>query len=259
MFNFRKSFAVLMITCGIVLNCNADETHSRLQGNADKLVVDGKILEYHFQEIPKTGELRIPRLQARMQSVFWKGDPQSKLTLKPEPTTWVIPLSNPPAAERVVVLELLDQPEHWTEPTTIRASANMPVELPAHFASTHGDKLRYEPQPHKNTVGYWTNVKDWASWSVSLPGENVYHLDILQGCGTGQGGSDVNILLTRDGTAIDQLSFRVEETGHFQNFKRRRVGTLTVPVAGDYQLEIRPEKLAKNAVMDVRMIILTPQ
>lgn len=259
MSSFRKTFALFIVTCGIGLNCNADETHSPLQGNADKLVVDGKNLEFHFKEIPKKGELRIPRLHARMKSLFWKGDPQSKLTLKPEPTTWLIPLSNPPQAEKVVVLELLDQPEHWTGPTTIHAQTDQPVELPAHFASTHGDKLRYEPQPHKNTVGYWTNVKDWASWSINLPGKNVYHLDILQGCGTGQGGSDVDILLTRDGTAIDQLSFRVEETGHFQNFKRRRVGTLTVPVAGDYQLEIRPEKLAKNAVMDVRMIILTPQ
>src|SRR5687767_9795969 len=39
-------------------------------------------------------------------------------------------------------------------------------------ATVHGKAIRYEPQPHKNTIGYWTKAEDWVSWDfkVNTPG-----------------------------------------------------------------------------------------
>ena len=39
-------------------------------------------------------------------------------------------------------------------------------------AEVHGVMLRYEPLPHKNTLGFWTRADDWASWEfdVTKPG-----------------------------------------------------------------------------------------
>ncbi|MGH7223308.1 MAG: sulfatase, partial [Gemmataceae bacterium] len=36
------------------------------------------------------------------------------------------------------------------------------VTLPAKTAEVHGIQLRYEPLPHKNTLGFWTRAGDWA-------------------------------------------------------------------------------------------------
>ena len=124
--------------------------------------------------------------------------------------------------------------------------------LPAHRAAVHGERLCYEPQPHKNTLGYWVNVNDWASWEIELPEAGEYELVVLQGCGTGQGGSQVEVRVA-DGV----LRFFVEDTGHFQNFVPRRLGRLALD-AGAHTVELRPVVLAANAVMDVRELRLIP-
>src|SRR5687767_11323654 len=36
--------------------------------------------------------------------------------------------------------------------------------LYASNATVHGSTIRYESQPHKNTIGYWTKTQDWVSW-----------------------------------------------------------------------------------------------
>ena len=42
------------------------------------------------------------------------------------------------------------------------------VRLHAKDARVHGQTLRYEPQPNKNVLGYWTNADDWADWGFEL-------------------------------------------------------------------------------------------
>lgn len=237
-----------------------------IQGNADTALVNGMSVEFTFkQNLPEPGELRFPRLNARLKSVYWKGNSEEQLTLSPEPLEWRVKLTQPPeTGPKVVIVELLDAPEHHRNIKTIDVSRNAEsTEIPAHFAVTHGkkkdsEKLRFEPQPHKNTVGYWTIATDWVDWSLNVKDAGEFHLDILQGCGTGQGGSEVSVLITHEGKKIDEVKFTVEETGHFQNFKLRRIGSVSIPTAGTYNLEIRPTKLAKNAVMDVRKVVLTP-
>ena len=70
-------------------------------------------------------------------------------------------------------------------------AADGTITLPGKTAVVHGVQLRFEPLPHKNTLGFWTKLDDWAEWEfqVSKPGE--FTLEILQGCGKGSGGSEV--------------------------------------------------------------------
>jgi hypothetical protein len=124
--------------------------------------------------------------------------------------------------------------------------------LAAHDAVTHGKLLRYEPQPHKNTLGYWTNEEDWCEWHFYVETPDRYRLHVLQGCGAGQGGSEVAAKI-----GDQELLFKVEDTGHFQNFKDREIGKITLD-AGLHTLQFRPRSKAVKAVMDVRQVRLIP-
>ena len=126
------------------------------------------------------------------------------------------------------------------------------IRLPARTARTHGSKLRYEPEPWKNTLGYWVEVGDWAEWDLNVPAAGRYELEILQGCGTGNGGSEVEVAV-----AGQALRFTVRETGHFQHFIPLAIGEVTLP-AGPATLTLRPQRKARDAVMDVRRVVLRP-
>src|SRR5207248_2274969 len=111
--------------------------------------------------------------------------------------------------------------------------------------------LRYEPLPHKNTLGFWTRADDWASWEFTVSKPGTFVVEILQGCGTGNGGSEVFLSIGEQA-----LKFTVEDTGGFQNFKPRELGAVRLDKAGRYTLELKPKTKAKAAVMDVRAITL---
>ncbi|HAL12936.1 MAG TPA: hypothetical protein DCP67_03915 [Planctomycetaceae bacterium] len=57
-------------------------------------------------------------------------------------------------------------------------------------------------------------------------------------------------------SADQSLKFVVEDTGHFQNFKKRHIGDFDFSEAGLYTVAIRPIKKANVAVMDVRQMDL---
>jgi arylsulfatase A-like enzyme len=125
------------------------------------------------------------------------------------------------------------------------------VTLPARTAQVHGVQLRYEPLPHKNTLGFWTRPDDWASWEMTLTKPGTFTVEVLQGCGKGQGGSEVEVSV--EGQTV---TFTVEDTGHFQNFKARDIGTVTLAKPGRYTLTVKPKKKAAAAVMDLRSVLL---
>jgi arylsulfatase A-like enzyme len=128
------------------------------------------------------------------------------------------------------------------------------ITLPARLARVHGTQLRYEPLPHKNTLGYWFEPADRASWEFTATAAGTYRVEVLQGCGGGQGGSTVEVE-----AAGQVLAFVVDDTGGFQKFKARHVGRVKLDKPGRYTLTIRVRKKAKAAVMDVRQVVLRPE
>ncbi len=120
-------------------------------------------------------------------------------------------------------------------------------------AQVHGTLIRYEPQPHKNTVGYWANGKDWVSWQFIIAKPGRYEIELLQGCGTGGEGSDMSLSIGNE-----TLRFVVQQTGHFQNFVSRKLGQLRINETGLQTLALRAETKRGGAVMDVRQIRLIP-
>ncbi|MDA1229303.1 MAG: hypothetical protein O2856_00885 [Planctomycetota bacterium] len=205
------------------------------------------------------GKITLPRLGNVVKSIRWIGDVKATMQVKSEPTEWTIDVSPQPANSSAVIVAELDAPVELFE-TTITArpdSESGIILLPAKFAATHGEKLRFEPQPHKNTVGYWANEKDTAEWTFHCDQSGEYEIDILQGCGKGHGGSQVKLQI-----ADQSLDLVVEETGHFQNFIWRTLGSVQL-VAGDGKestsLTLTPQTKPGGAIMDVRAIRLCPK
>jgi len=198
--------------------------------------------------------LKIPRLANVVKRIERLGHAEQQFQVHPEPTEWRIKPALSADMLPAVLILTLDSPSQVFRPDLIAtANAEDVISLPAKLAITHGQTLRFEPQPHKNTVGYWSNEKDTAEWKLNIDKAGAYEVDILQGCGAGHGGSDVEVKI-QDQT----VAFQVQETGHFQNFIWRTLGTVTLKPAECESLQVVPKKKVAGAVMDVRAIRLVP-
>ena len=213
-------------------------------------------LEIAEARFPIDGIVRMPRLNNPVSAVYLQGE-KSRVPIKLTPGVreWELILRTHAGrfGKLVIIVETVGRPLLASEPQVIVVDARGTISLPAHHAVTHGERLRYEPQPHKNTVGYWTEVGDWCQWHFAVERPGRYEVQILQGCGKGQGGSEVAVQVGEQ-----ELLFKVEETGHFQNFKRRTVGTLTLAAGKSQTLALRPRTKAAGAIMDVRQVQLVP-
>ena len=210
-------------------------------------------IRFHITKKPKGGVLRVPRLFNSYEQLYLQSDESKQpLKMKPEIDHWLISLPKSAGDAEVVVMETVGAPRMTGDVGPIGPAKDHSLVLPACLATVHGEKLRFEPQPHKNTVGYWTVKEDWCGWSIDVPKAGMYEVVVWQGCGKGQGGSEVDVI-----AGGRKFSFTVEDTGHFQNFKERSVGQLQLP-SGKQSLEFRPRVKAKNAVMDVRLVVLKP-
>ncbi|MFN5584095.1 MAG: hypothetical protein ACK5DR_02235, partial [Planctomyces sp.] len=209
------------------------------------------------EKVERDQVLQVPRFSAVVLKVGWLKGGSGDLTVQPEPGYWAVKLSHVPepvAGEQPVLVLELDSPVRLFDPArATSAGADGSLVLRACDAIVRGKNLRYEPQPHKNTVGYWSVAEDSAEWLLqAAAGE--YSVEILQGCGRGHGGSRVQLSVQDQ-----QLEFVVRETGHFQNFVWRSVGRLQLGGVAERLLTLRCLEKPGGAVMDVRAIRLVPE
>jgi hypothetical protein len=250
--------ACLMISLsGVSAVCRADTPPDGVPGEAKKAEgISANDVEFwqHKNHLflrmsSPQSELKVPRFANVIRRIS-AGPDSDKVSLQPEPAEWV--LRGIPDGVTILDLEL-DEPFQTFDPAKpVTADNAGMIWLPAKLAKVTGTTLRFEPQPHKNTIGYWSNEKDHASWEVNVPDEQTFEVDILQGCGRGHGGSTVRLE-----AGDSHLNFTVEETGHFQNFVWRTLGTVTLS-KGRSTIALRPQNKRAGAVMDVRAVRLAP-
>jgi arylsulfatase A-like enzyme len=118
-------------------------------------------------------------------------------------------------------------------------------------ADVFGAMLRFEPLPHKNTLGFWVNPNDWASWDFEVVKPGKFTMEITYGCGNGSGGSEVEFAV-----GVQKLMFKVEQTGGFQAFVKRDIGEMTFDKPGRYTLTVKPKSKPGPAVMDLPQVVL---
>lgn len=140
-------------------------------------------------------------------------------------------------------------------------SENGEIVIPARTADVRGIMLRYEPMPHKNTLGFWVRSEDWARFEFTVTQPGKFELEALVGCGNGSGGSEVRFEVASAGSTTDPqvLPLTVQETGGFQNFVPRTLGEILLDTAGRYELRVKAIKKPGAAVMDLRQVRLIPK
>jgi hypothetical protein len=133
------------------------------------------------------------------------------------------------------------------------------VTLHGRDATVQGTALRYEPAEKKQTLGFWTRPTDAAVWSFTVTRAGTFDVEVLQGCGPGQGGSVMTVAVDAgQPAAFAPLEFVVEATGGFQDFRDRVVGRVGPLAAGQHTLRIMPKQIAKQAACDIRQVRLVP-
>jgi len=133
------------------------------------------------------------------------------------------------------------------------------VTLHGRDATVQGTVLRYEPAEKKQTLGYWTRPTDAAVWSFTVTQAGTFDVEVLQGCGPGQGGSVMTVAVDAGQQAAPEpLEFTVEATGGFQDFRPRMIGGVGPLAVGQHTLRIMPKQIAKQAACDIRQVRLVP-
>jgi arylsulfatase A len=128
------------------------------------------------------------------------------------------------------------------------------ITMHSRTALVSGVQLRFEPLPHKNTLGFWTNKDDFATFDFTVEKPGTFTVEVLQGCGAKSGGAEVELAV-----GDEKLAFTVKDTGGFQNFEARDVGTLKIEKAGRHTLTVKAKTKPGVAVMDLRQVVLKPK
>jgi hypothetical protein len=123
------------------------------------------------------------------------------------------------------------------------------IVLSAGQAKMHGEKVMYETAQIRDYIGYWVNPDDYVSWNFSVEKTGDYIVEMTVGCDPGQEGSTYAIEVGET-----KLIGTVHKTGNWRTFTIEQIGKLHLE--RDQTLIVRPVKMAKNAVMNIKRVTL---
>jgi hypothetical protein len=116
-------------------------------------------------------------------------------------------------------------------------------------AVVHGGSLAFEEE--NQNLGFWANANDWCEFEFKVNQPGTFIVSIDQACAKDQGGSTVALTV-----ANQRLVATVRDTGSWNRYETVEVGRLVIPKTGTHRLLVKPIKLKKGAVMDLRTVTL---
>jgi arylsulfatase A len=131
-------------------------------------------------------------------------------------------------------------------------AADGTITLPARTADVHGEQLRFEPLPHRNTLGYWTNSSDQASFEFEVERPGAFNVELLAGCGRGSGGSVVEVATGDEKSFLRLRKPRVPRISAEKHWPRNAEQSREASAGGSSHVQADP------AVMDLRQVRLLP-
>jgi hypothetical protein len=102
------------------------------------------------------------------------------------------------------------------------------------------------------TISSWSDNRDAVLWDFVAKSPGKYKVEMSYACPESSAGSEIAV-----NVGDSKASGKVESTGGEDAWKTSEVGTLTVG-DGVQTLMIRPTKIAKDSVMNLKSVKLTP-
>ncbi len=159
-----------------------------------------------------------------------------------------MPPAIPDPADTVLAVEVEGKP---SADSAVRPQPDGSLILPAMYAAVHGQAARYQASP--DSIGYWTDAKDWISWDIAPARAGAYDVEITYACAEGTGDSEYEV---RAGSR--QVTGKVRETGGWDRFVSERPGRLRL-ASGPQTFSLRPLAMPGYAVMNLQRIRLIPR
>ena len=135
----------------------------------------------------------------------------------------------------------------------IGQAADGTVTLQARDATVHGDTARYESGGGKDNIGFWTDAKDWVSWTVQVAKPGTFDVEMTYATAEGCGGSEFAVA-AGDAT----VDGKTRTTGSWTEFVTEKVGTLAIAKAGKTTVSVKPKTKPGLGVMNLKAIVLKP-
>lgn len=259
---YQSIFAIALTT--LITTCAWGQQQTASSMVSQEKLLAGRSGNQLKIRIGEKSKINIPRVCASLSAAYFEGHPNKSVTVHPRQNHWEIRFKSKPESPWII-LEFDSPPKLPFEISAAVPKGDGTLTLECSQGITHGEKLLFEPQMHKNTIGYWAVQSDHVTWRLKIKQPGKYNVGLLQGCGNRGGGSCRISIGTGQGKqhtdefkAIDSHLYTVKQTGHFQNFIWSHSGELTFPVAGEYLLRIQPTKIDDIALMDVRQVHLSP-
>jgi alpha-L-fucosidase len=205
----------------------------------------------HVFNWPK--QLFVPGLKNRVEEAYLLADPKRAalpVSQNEDGVTVTLPAEAPDKIASVVVLEISGPAD--VGPYSIPPAADGSITFPAVDATIHGNTARYDGDPGKDDIGYWTNAQDWIDWNFSIKTPGAFEVEVAYACENGAAGSEFAVE-----AAGKKLTGKVEGTGGWGKYVTKNLGRMEL-AAGRQTLAVRATAMPHAAVMDLRAVILKP-
>lgn len=117
-----------------------------------------------------------------------------------------------------------------------------------------GGTIRFQGETNRICIGHWNGTSNTVSWTFRVPEKKTYRLFITFSCDNGQAGSKFEVAI-----ANQIVGGTVSGTGNWGKFEEMDLGPVMLRKPGEVELVIRPTRVARNAVMNLRQVKLVPE
>ncbi len=186
-------------------------------------------------------QLFVPGLKNTVEEAYLLADPKRAslaVSQNEDGVTVTLPEEAPDKIASVVVLEISGPAD--VAPYSIPQAADGSLTFPAVDATIHGNTARYDGDPGKDDIGYWTNAQDWVAWNFSIKKPGAFEVEVTYACENGAAGSDFTVEV-----AGKKLAGKVEATGAWGKYVTKNLGRIDL-AAGRQTLAVRDGHAARG-------------
>jgi len=123
------------------------------------------------------------------------------------------------------------------------------LQLDAATARLHGKGVRKS----RDHISHWQQLDEWVSWPVAIAKPGTYIVELVYACRDDRSGTQYAVTIGKDA-----LEGTVAKTGGWSDYAHVALGRIKVEKAGTYTLSVKPTKIPRGAVMNLRSVMLSP-